>query len=237
MLTASELFDLDDKIVTPFLRKYDYVWQSIENLDLLVNTLCGDRSEVRGEVSPLASISGGPVFVHETAVVKAGTVIEGPCYLGPNTVVGPSAYLRQNVIMLNASLVGHCSEAKNALFLPTARALHKAFVGDSILGSDVNLGSGTMLSNLPITFEKSAASHTPQTISIDWEDTRYDTGLSKLGAILGDRCRVGCNSVLNPGVVLGAGCMVYALTSVRKGVYRQNSVLRSRQKNEVRESS
>ncbi len=131
--------------------------------------------------------------------------------------------------MLTGSVLGHASEAKNSLFLPQAHAPHFNYVGDSILGHRANLGAGTKLSNLTIISEKDRMTGERPTIQIQVEDLIYDTGLAKLGSILGDDAQTGCNSVLNPGCLVGPRTLVYANLSLRKGYYGADQMIKLRQ--------
>jgi bifunctional N-acetylglucosamine-1-phosphate-uridyltransferase/glucosamine-1-phosphate-acetyltransferase GlmU-like protein len=139
------------------------------------------------------------------------------------------AYVRENVILLADSILGHASEAKNALFLPGAAAPHFAYVGDSILGHRVNLGAGTKLSNLGILSAKDGATGKRPTIRLTVGDQEYDTGLSKFGAILGDDVQTGCNAVLNPGCIVGPRTLIYANMSLRKGYHPADAIIKLRQ--------
>jgi NDP-sugar pyrophosphorylase family protein len=151
--------------------------------------MCGERI-IKGKVAPEASIDDGPLFIGEGAVIEPGAYVQTPAYIGQGAILRQGACLRSNVIMLTESLLGHVSEAKNAVFLPRARAPHFAYVGDSVLGHAVNLGAGVKLSNLPIVAADAVK------LAIDGEV--INTGLRKFGAILGDGVQIGCNTVLNP---------------------------------------
>jgi len=148
--------------------------------------------------------------------VEPGAVIKSPAYIGANTQVRQGAYLRGKVLVGNNCVVGHTTEVKNAILLDGAHAAHFAYVADSIVGNHVNLGAGTKLANLKLD---------QAGVTVKVEERIYDTGLHKLGAILGDGVQIGCNAVLNPGTLLGPGCVVYALASVR-GYYPANTMIK-----------
>jgi bifunctional N-acetylglucosamine-1-phosphate-uridyltransferase/glucosamine-1-phosphate-acetyltransferase GlmU-like protein len=114
--------------------------------------------------------------------------------------------------------------------LPNAHAPHFNYVGDSILGQHVNLGAGTKLSNLTLVSAKDPETGKRPTLELYIEDENYDTGLAKLGAILGDNTQTGCNAVLNPGSLVGKDSLIYANLSLRKGYYPANSIIKLRQK-------
>ena len=113
-------------------------------------------------------------------------------------------------------MVGHTTEIKHAVMLDDAKAGHFAYIGDSILGNLTNLGAGTKLANLKIV-------DTPVSVKVD--EKRHDTGLRKFGAVIGDESETGCNSVTNPGTLLGRRCLVYPAVSVRGRYYRDGSVI------------
>lgn len=143
--------------------------------------------------------SNGIIFIDPTAVIESGAHIIGPCYIGANVQIRHAAYIRENSWICRDAVVGHCSEIKHSILLPGAKAPHFNYVGDSILGGSVNLGAGVKLSNLR---------NDGGEVFTRWNGERLGTGLRKFGAILGEGCQLGCNSVTNPGVVLGPNSMV-----------------------------
>jgi NDP-sugar pyrophosphorylase family protein len=167
-----------------------------------------------------AVLGNAPVHVAPGARVEPGAYIAGPAYIGPGAVVRHGAYIRANCILLDEAVLGHASEMKNSVLLPDAKAPHFAYVGDSILGNRVNLGAGTKLSNAPITGSR--------TVIVTVDGVSYDTGLRKLGAIIGDDAHLGCNVVTNPGTFLGPRVIAYAGTSIR-GYHAADTILKLRQ--------
>ena len=158
----------------------------------------------------------GPVHVAEGAVLEPHVHLIGPCLIESNVTIRSHAYVREYTWMMEGSLLGHASESKHALFLPGAKAPHFNYVGDSVLGSNVNLGAGVKLSNLR---------NDGEAIGIWLDDVRRATGLRKFGAIIGDGTQLGCNAVTNPGTVLGKSCMVHPNTTVG-GFHAEGSVVR-----------
>jgi len=158
----------------------------------------------------------GPVHVAEGAVVEPHVHLIGPCLIESGATVRAHAYVRENTWMMQKSLLGHSSESKHTLFLPGAKAPHFNYVGDSVLGSNVNLGAAVKLSNLR---------NDGTTVAIWIDDERRSTGIRKFGAIIGDGTQLGCNTVTNPGSVLGQNCMVHPNTTV-SGLHAPSSVLR-----------
>ncbi len=222
-----DLDDLDDPEISSFL-SCDYLWDAVAGISELSKQLHSGPSEILGRVEG-AFVSSKNVYVDTSAIVEPTAFIGPNCYVGPGAVVRHGAYLRSDVVMLRGSLIGHSSEARNALLLPDASAPFFAYIGDSILGRGVNLGSGTVLSNLPVTSVKDEVTGARTHIQIEHDGSVWDTGLPKFGAVLGDWCETGCNSVLHPGAIVGPRSLIYPLTSVRKGVYPAGSILKLRQ--------
>lgn len=229
MLQPEDFFDLSDSFTASFFAGCDFVWEAIPHIGRHVARLTEAKQVVMGEVMPGAYLSDRAVYIGRDAVIEPGAYILGPAYIGEGVVVKHGAYIRENVILLPGSGLGHSSEAKNSLFLPGAHAPHFNYVGDSILGHQVNLGAGTKLSNLGIMSEKDRLSGKRPSITLSIEDAVYDTGLAKLGAILGDNVQTGCNAVLNPGCLVGPRTMVYANLSLRKGYHPPDSIIKLRQ--------
>jgi UDP-N-acetylglucosamine diphosphorylase / glucose-1-phosphate thymidylyltransferase / UDP-N-acetylgalactosamine diphosphorylase / glucosamine-1-phosphate N-acetyltransferase / galactosamine-1-phosphate N-acetyltransferase len=229
MLQAIDFFDLTDDVARYLFTGCTYVWQAVARIAPFVAREVGNHQEILGEVMAGAHLSDRPLYVGPGARIEPGAYLEGPAYIGPGVVVRHGAYVRENVVMLAGSVLGHASEAKNSLFLPQAHAPHFNYVGDSILGQRVNLGAGTKLSNLGILSDKDVATGKRPSITITINDQTYDTGLTKLGAILGDGVQTGCNAVLNPGCLVGRNTLIYANVSLRKGYHPPNSIIKLRQ--------
>lgn len=232
-LRPKAFFDLTTELVEWIFRDMEVVWEPLGQLDLIIRGMVPEKTRVLGRVMDGAYVSATNVYIGEGAVIEAGAFIEGPCYIGSNAEVRQGAYIRGSVVLLEDAVLGHVSEAKNSIFLPGAKAPHFAYVGDSILGHRVNLGAGTKLSNVPITSSKDPTTGKRKTIRIRLNEEEYDTSLSKMGAVLGDDCQSGCNSVLSPGTVLGQSSLVYPNLSVRRGYYAPNSIIKLRQQVEI----
>jgi NDP-sugar pyrophosphorylase family protein len=224
MLTAATFFDLGRPEVRKIFEATAHVWDALPRLPDLISELVGNRQEIQAQPMPGAHISNRPIYIHRDATIEPGAYILGPAYIGPRVVIRHGAYIRENCILLEGALLGHASEAKNAILLPHAKAPHFAYVGDSILGANVNLGAGTKLSNLPLTPNS--------TVQIPHKNTRLDTGLTKFGAIIGDSTQTGCNVVTNPGTLIGRNCLIYPNLNVPKGYHPDNTILKLRQRTE-----
>lgn len=167
----------------------------------------------------------GLVHIEDGALIEEGTYIAGPTLICAGAEVRFGAYIRGDVLLGAGAVVGHDSEVKHSALFPRAKAAHFAYVGDSILGRDVNLGAGTKLANVRVDLGKS-------NLKIGLKGQLHDTGLRKFGAILGDGSSLGCNSVTNPGTLVGRGCLSYPLANL-SGVYQPNSIIKVRQEKTV----
>jgi NDP-sugar pyrophosphorylase family protein len=157
------------------------------------------------------------VFIGKGTVVEPGAFISGPSIIGRNTEIRQGAYIRGKCIVGDRCVVGHATEMKNSIMLNDAKAGHFAYIGDSIIGNNVNLGAGTKCANLKLT-------HTDIVLKI--RRKTFETGLRKLGAILGDNTETGCNSVTSPGSFLGRSSLVFPNVYVQSGYYPNNSTIR-----------
>lgn len=229
MIHPNDFFDLSDDLVASLFIGCEYVWQPIAKITQHIHRLVGDKQTILGDVEPGAYLSNNSIYIAEGARIESGAYIKGPAYIGPGATVRHGSYIRSNVIMLSGSILGHASEAKNCILLPGALAPHFNYVGDSILGHRVNLGAGTKLSNVTTTSLKDPDTGKRPSISIKINGVEYDTQLSKLGAVLGDDVQTGCNSVTNPGCLVGQHSIIYANLSLRKGYHPPNSILKLRQ--------
>ena len=228
-LRPQAFFDLSNPDTAAFFDGCGYVWEALPQIKRHVARLTAGGRRIDGTVMDGAWLGEAAIVIEAGAVVEPGAYIIGPAYIGAGAVVRHGAYVRENVILLAGSTLGHASEAKNALLLPSAAAPHFAYVGDSILGHHVNLGAGTKLSNLGILSAKDKATGRRPAIKLIIEDQEYDTGLTKFGAILGDDVQTGCNAVLNPGCIVGPRTLVYANASLRKGYHPADSIIKLRQ--------
>jgi len=163
---------------------------------------------------------GGPMSIGAGCHIEPGAVLRGPLIVGDGCEIRTGAYVRGRVVMGNGCVVGAHSEVKGAIFLDGAHAPHQNYVGDSILGRDVNLGAGTILSNVK---------NVGREVTFRHRDELIQTGLRKFGAVLGDGCRTGCNTVLNPGVLMGPGCVTYPGVCLRSGLYPAGTLVKLRQ--------
>jgi UDP-N-acetylglucosamine diphosphorylase / glucose-1-phosphate thymidylyltransferase / UDP-N-acetylgalactosamine diphosphorylase / glucosamine-1-phosphate N-acetyltransferase / galactosamine-1-phosphate N-acetyltransferase len=177
--------------------------------------------EIEGEVMAGAWLQGAHIGIGRGTVVEPGALIKGRALIGENCEIRQGAYIRGNVIIGDNCVVGHTTEVKNAIFLNGAKAGHFAYVGDSILGNDVNLGAGTKLANFKVDTGN-------RYVSVEVNGKKIDTGLRKMGAIIGDGAELGCNTVTMPGALIGPGALVYPNATVR-GCVPPRTMLKVRQ--------
>ncbi len=161
-------------------------------------------------ILPGAFLFNDKIIIGSGTIVEPGAFIKGPAVIGNDAEIRQGAYVRGDCLVGNRCVIGHTTEVKGSIMLDGAKAPHFAYVGDSILGRNVNLGAGTKLANLKVI---------PGSITITAEKKRYKTGRRKLGAILGDGTETGCNSVTSPGTLLGPHSIVYAGVAVPGGYY------------------
>jgi NDP-sugar pyrophosphorylase family protein len=175
------------------------VMPSWSNTEEPWSILSQSETGIEGQITKLADSDDG-IMIHPSAKIGDYVRIEGPCYIGANAEIRHSAYLRKGSWIGEGALVGHSSEIKNSVLLPGSRAPHFNYVGDSILGFGVNLGAGVKLSNV--------RNDSRDVIVRMGDGERIETGLRKLGALIGDYSKLGCNVVTNPGAILAPSSMV-----------------------------
>lgn len=177
------------------------------------------ENSLKNQLIELVKDEENQIFIHETAIISNDVTIEGPAYIGSEVEIRPGAYIRSFSWICHKAVVGHCSEIKHSILLPGAKAPHFNYVGDSILGMEVNLGAGCKLSNLR-NDGRNIMLRDGKTGEIIGE-----SGLRKFGAILGERTQIGCNVVTNPGVILGPKCNVWPNVTV-SGIHSEGSAIK-----------
>lgn len=158
------------------------------------------------------------IFIAPGALVEPGALIKGPTIVGPGTEIRQGAYIRGRCLIGARCVVGHTTEMKYSVMLNSAKAGHFAYIGDSILGNDTNLGAGTKLANLKVT---------EGNVVLRFGEERIDSGLRKFGAIIGDGVEIGCNTVTNPGTLLGRRSLVAPVSSVKPGYHAPRTIIRN----------
>ena len=212
MLTTKELYDLTHTIAGEYLEKFEYPWEALAGIGDIIRelgrNLPGDEFELSGE----------DVWIAKDAEVFPTAYIKGPCIIGHGTEVRHCAFIRGNALVGDNCVVGNSTELKNVILFDSVQVPHYNYVGDSILGYKAHMGAGSITSNV-----KSDKLH----VAVKDGEQIVDTGRKKVGAMLGDGVEVGCNSVLNPGTVIGRGSNIYPVSCVR-GVVPENSIYKDK---------
>ncbi len=220
MFKPSELFDLSQCEHAALFDGCDQAWEALQRIKGYLATHL--RPALHNTCIGGAWI-GEQVFIGEGTVVEDGVMIKGPAIIGKNCQIRHNAYIRENVIVGDHCVLGNACEFKNALLFNGAQVPHFSYVGDSILGFKAHLGAGVKISNLKLT---------PGNIAVEWQGRIFDTGLRKFGALLGDHAEAGCNTVLNPGTIIGRHSLIYPNTNWR-GVLPENHIAKNRAEQEV----
>ena len=208
MYTIKDLLDLDHTLAKDYLLQFDYPWEALKGIKDLIIELGSklDKNEYT-EVSE-------HVWVHNTAIVFPTAYLGAPCIIGANTEVRHCAFIRGSALVGENCVVGNSVELKNVILFDNVQTPHYNYVGDSILGYKSHMGAGSITSN--VKSDKTL-------VGVRYNEEKIPTGLKKFGAIVGDYVEVGCNSVLNPGTIIGRNTNIYPVCRVR-GVVPANSV-------------
>ena len=206
MVTIQELYDLDHTLAKEYLQKFTYPWEALKGIHDLILEL-GPTLKDYKEIQP-------QVWVHPEAAVAPTAYLGAPCIIGPRTEVRHGAFIRGNALVGADCVVGNSVELKNVILFDHVQTPHYNYVGDSILGYYSHMGAGSITSN--VKSDKTL-------VVVKDKEKAIETGLKKMGAMLGDHVEVGCNSVLNPGTVIGIDTNIYPLSRVR-GVIPAHSI-------------
>ncbi len=207
MLTIQNLYDLEHTLAKDYLAGFTYPWEALKGIKELILSLGPNLGDDYEEVS-------SEVWVHKTAKVMPSAYLGAPCIIGPNTEVRHGAFIRGSALVGADCVVGNSCELKNVILFDHVQTPHYNYVGDSILGYYSHMGAGSITSNVK---------SDKQLVVVHNGNENIETGLKKFGAMLGDRVEVGCNSVLNPGTVIGRDSRVYPTSCVR-GVVPEKSI-------------
>ena len=207
MLTIRELYDLNHTMAADYLSGFTYPWEALSGIKQLILSLGQHLGDDYEQVKP-------QVWVHKTATVAPTAFLGAPCIIGAGTEVRHCAFVRGSALVGENCVVGNSVELKNVILFDNVQVPHYNYVGDSILGYKSHMGAGSLTSNVKsdktLVVVKSGREEMP-------------TGLKKFGAMLGDHVEVGCNSVLNPGTVIGPNTNIYPTSCVR-GVVPPGSI-------------
>ena len=228
-MTDAPLPTLFNEVPPTLLGFYDArtPWSLLgDGLEELLSQLPSNAIEI--DLHPSVHLVGDHITIGAGCRIQPGAVIVGPIFIGRDVQVRSGAYLRGGNWIGDGCIVGANTEIKRAVLFPGARAPHLNYVGDSVLGSDVNLGAGSILSNFR---------HDGAEVAIPQAEGALRTGRRKLGAVLGDGVLTGCNCVLHPGVVVGHQTQIYPGVQLRSGVYPAASIIKLRQQLEILEKT
>jgi len=220
MFKPANLFDLSQTEHATLFDGCQYTWDALKKLGAYFETCL--HPGLHNRCDGVAFI-GEKVFIGEGTVVEDGAMIKGPAIIGRNCQIRHNAYIREHVIIGDNCVVGNSTEIKNALLFNHAVAPHFNYIGDSILGHKAHLGAGVILSNF-----KSL----PGNVMVEVDGQPFDTGLRKIGALIGDGAEVGCNAVLNPGSIIGRGAVIYPGVNWR-GILPANTIAKNKAPTEV----
>ena len=211
MLVIRDLFDLSHTLAADYLRGFTYPWEALKGIKEEIIRLGESLDKAQyTEVSP-------QVWVHVSATVAPTAYLGAPCIIGAKTEVRHCAFVRGSALVGEGCVVGNSVELKNVILFDGVQVPHYNYVGDSILGYKSHMGAGSITSN--VKSDKTL-------VTVRMGEEAMETGLKKMGAMLGDLVEVGCNSVLNPGTVIGRESNIYPLSSVR-GVVPARSIWKS----------
>lgn len=207
MIKTSELFDLRYSLAGGYLAAFEYPWQALGGIKDEILALGPKLGDEYVERQP-------GVWVHKTATVAPTAFLGAPCIIGPGTEVRHCAFIRGSALIGSGCVVGNSVELKNVILFDQVQVPHYNYVGDSILGYRSHLGAGALTSNVK---------SDKRPVVVKGEGVRMETGLKKFGAMVGDYAEVGCNSVLNPGTVVGPHTNIYPTSCVR-GIVAPNRI-------------
>ena len=207
----SNLYNLDETIAKPLLEKYIYPWDVLPHIEEFILEL--GKSLNKDEYEQL----GENVWIHKSAKVYKSAYIGENCIICEGAEVRHCAFIRKNAIIGKNAVVGNSTELKNVILFNNVQVPHYNYVGDSILGFKSHMGAGSITSNIK---------SDKKPIIIKNGKQKIETGMKKIGAMIGDNVEVGCGSVLNPGTMIGKNTNIYPLSSVR-GVVKPNSIYKN----------
>lgn len=210
MIKIQELYDLDHTLAKDYLNQFEYPWQALKGIKDFILQAGPSLSDEYEQIKE-------NVWVHKSATVFESAYLGAPCIIGANTEVRHGAFIRGSALIGDNCVVGNSVELKNVILFDCVQTPHYNYVGDSILGYKSHMGAGSITSNVK----------SDKTLVVVHDgEINYETGLKKFGAMLGDYVEVGCNSVLNPGTVIGVHSNVYPVSCVR-GVVPDHSIVKS----------
>lgn len=201
-VSVLNLLDLSHTLAGDYLKGFEYPWEALKGIKDLILSLEEELDKEEFYLYP----GSQDVWIAKDAVIFSNANISGPAIIGHRTQVRPGAFIRGSALVGDDCVVGNSTELKNVILFDHVQVPHYNYVGDSLLGYKAHMGAGSITSN--VKSDKTL-------VVVKDGEFRYETGLKKFGAVLGDRVEVGCNSVLNPGTIIGRDTSIYPLSSVR----------------------
>lgn len=220
MFKPGDLFDLSQTEHASLFDGCEYAWDALKKIKDYLKTHARHSPHKHSRAGVYI---GDDVSIGEGTVIEDGVMIKGPAIIGRNCEIRHNAYLREHVIVGDNCVIGNSCEFKNALMFNHSVVPHFSYVGDSILGYKAHLGAGVKISNVKVL---------PGNVMVEKDGVPFDTGLRKFGALLGDNTDIGCNTVLNPGSVIGRGSVIYPNTNWR-GIVPANMVVKNKAAQEI----
>ena len=207
------LYNLDETIAKDLMTKYEYPWEVLKHIEdyiLELGKTLNEEEYIRKDNN---------IWIHKTAKVYDSAYIGENCIICKDAEVRHCAFIRKNAIIGEGAVVGNSTELKNVILFNKVQVPHYNYVGDSILGYKSHMGAGSITSNVK---------SDKKLIVVKNGEQKIETGLKKMGAMLGDNVEIGCGSVLNPGTIIGRNTNIYPLSSVR-GVVKENSIYKDKE--------
>ena len=214
-IAIKDLFDLNETIASEIFTGLDYPWQVLPNIASYIleigKTLSSEEYDNPSK----------DVWIARTAKVYPSAYVQGPCIIGNHAEIRHCAFIRGSAIVGEYAIVGNSTELKNVILFNRVQVPHYNYVGDSVLGYKAHMGAGSITSNVK-------SDKTPVSIRVN-DEILVATNLKKVGAFLGDYVEIGCNTVLNPGAIVGRNSSIYPLSSVRgyvpaESIFKQSHV-------------
>lgn len=198
-----EFFDLENVFFKDLFEKDKPAWDALKNLSLYLDEFIKKHKKRL-------------IFLGENSVIEPSVHIKGRCVIGKNCRIGHGAFIREDTIIGDNCTIGHACEIKHSIFLPGSTAAHFNYIGDSIVGKNVNIASSTVFANFRLD---------KKMVTIKLNNDKIETGLQKFGAVIGDNSNIGASCVFNPGTVVAKSCIVYPQMQL-SGFYKEGSKIK-----------
>ncbi len=214
-LKVKNFFSINSYKHLDLWEKKEYVWEAVSALSSYIHSL--KLGVIQTDIPQGVYLENAELIsIGEGTLIEPGVYIKGPCVIGSRCILRQGAYVREDVLIGNGCVIGHATELKHSILFDDVAAAHFNYVGDSIVGNKVNLGAGAKCANVRL-------DNSP--ISFYLEGKKIETGLRKLGAIVGDGVHIGCNAVTSPGTLIGKGACIYPCLHV-KGYIAQKTLIK-----------